>query len=165
MSSQSIVILIMGVTGSGKTLLGQMLAARLNFIFVDADNYHSAENMKKMQIGQPLTDEDRLPWLIDLSRIIDKWLANGQNGILACSALKEEYRRMLIDQPSRTKVLFLKGSYDLIARRLAERKDHFMNPVLLRSQFVTLQEPDNAICLDASLPPDQLLELALKSLK
>lgn len=164
MVSQSIVVLIMGVCGSGKTMLGEMLSKKLGFAFADADKYHSAANKTKMQSGIPLTDEDRYSWLSALSHVLDKWLDEGVNGVLACSALKEQYREILIKQPQRSHILFLNGSYKLISDRLAQRQHEFMNPNLLRSQFDTLEEPQNAIYLDASLAPEQLVESACQKL-
>ena len=164
MSSQSIVVLIMGVCGSGKTVVGEMLAKKLGFEFADSDKYHSAANKAKMQSGIPLNDDDRYSWLMALSQVLDGWLAEGKNGILACSALKERYRDMLINQPERSHVLFLNGSYELIASRLQERQHEFMNPNLLRSQFDTLEEPKNAINLDISGTPEQIVESACQKL-
>ena len=164
MSSQSIVILIMGVCGSGKSLIGEMLAKKLGFEFAEPDKYHSAANKEKMRIGIPLTDEDRYSWLVALSGVLDQWLAEGKNGILACSALKERYRQMLIKQPERTHILFLSGNYDLIDRRLHERQHEYMNPNLLQSQFDTLEAPTNAINLDISLTPEQIIETACQKL-
>ncbi len=160
LSSQSIVLLIMGVCGSGKTLIGQMLAEKLDLAFVDADQYHPQSNKSKLSGGLPLTDEDRLPWLNSLSEIINKWLADGKNGVLACSALKESYREILISDPSRIHVLYLQGTHELFSQRLAIRKHEFMNSNLLASQLATLEEPQNAIYLDASLSPKELVEIA-----
>jgi gluconokinase len=164
LSSQSIVILIMGVCGSGKTLIGEMLAKKLGFEFADSDKYHSAANKAKMQSGIPLTDDDRYSWLVALASVLDEWLAEGKNGILACSALKESYRHILIKQPQRSHILFLNGSYDLIASRLQERQHEFMNPNLLHSQFDTLEEPQNAINLDISPTPEEIVESACQKL-
>lgn len=154
----------MGVCGSGKTMLGEMLSKRLGFAFADADQYHSAANKAKMQSGTPLTDEDRYSWLNELSHVLNQWLVEGVSGVLACSALKEYYRQILIKQPQRSHVLFLNGSYELISARLMERRHEFMNPNLLRSQFETLEEPQGAIYLDASLLPEELVESACQKL-
>ncbi len=154
----------MGVCGSGKTVIGQMLAKKLGFEFADSDKYHSAANKEKMQNGTPLNDEDRYSWLVACSGVLDQWLADGKSGILACSALKEKYREILIHQPDRTYVLFLNGSYELISGRLAERQHEFMNPALLRSQFDTLEEPKNAINLDITPMPEEIVESASKKL-
>ncbi len=155
----------MGVSGSGKTTIGEALAKRLSFDFVDADDFHSEENRKKMHAGHPLTDEDRLPWLQLLATKISEWLANEKNTVLACSALKSSYRQILIHDPKRVIILFLDGSFELFAERLAKRNHPFMNSTLLRSQFDTLEKPADAIILDASLSPDQIVDQAVKSLQ
>jgi gluconokinase len=154
----------MGVCGSGKSLIGQMLAQKLGFEFADSDKYHSAANKAKMQSGIPLTDEDRYSWLLSLSQVLDQWLDQNRNGVLACSALKERYRDMLINRPERTHILFLNGSYDLIASRLHDRQHEFMNPNLLRSQFEALEEPKNAISLDITATPEKIVESACQKL-
>jgi gluconokinase len=152
----TVVLLLMGVSGSGKTTIGEALAKRLSFSFVDADDFHSDENRMKMHSGHALTDEDRLPWLELLAAKISEWLAAGQNTILACSALKSSYRQMLIGDQDHVIILFLDGSFELFAERLAKR---------LRSQFDTLEKPADAIFLDASLSPDQIVDQAEKSLQ
>lgn len=155
----------MGVCGSGKTLIGEMLAEKLGFAFADADQYHSEANKAKMQSGIPLTDEDRQSWLFSLENVLKEWLLKNTNGILACSALKEKYRQILINDPRRSYILFLKGNYELISKRLSERKHEFMNSALLASQFETLEEPTDAICLDAGLSPEEIVESACLQLK
>jgi gluconokinase len=163
--ADTVVLLLMGVSGSGKTTIGEALAKRLSFSFVDADDFHSDENRKKMHSGHALTDQDRLPWLELLAANISEWLASGQNTILACSALKSSYRQMLIGDQDHVIILFLDGSFELFAERLAKRNHPFMNSTLLRSQFDTLEKPSDAIFLDASLSPDQIVDQAEKSLQ
>jgi gluconokinase len=165
LSSQSIVLLIMGVSGSGKSFIGKELAKRLSFDFIDADHYHTAMNKAKMHNGIPLTNKDRLPWLNKLSKFVGEWAATGSNGILACSALKEDYRIILLANAKHKHILYLKGSYELIAERLALRQHEFMNSNLLLSQFKTLQEPKEAIYLDVSKTPEQILEFACSKLE
>jgi gluconokinase len=162
------VILIMGVSGSGKTTIGQMLAVQLNWQFQDADDLHSPANIEKMHQGIPLTDADRRPWLQSLRALIDRSLDMNTNLILACSALKAEYRQDLDIGADLVKFVYLKGSIELIQQRLQQRKGHFMNPDLLKSQFADLQEPDKAIVIEIDRSPAEIVhqiatELALAS--
>src|SRR5277367_5963405 len=147
----SIVVLVMGVSGSGKTTVGSMLAKRIDFEFVDGDDFHSEANKAKMHSGQPLTDEDRQPWLETIALKIKTWLSDQHNVVLACSALKESYRRVLIgDSAARVPIVFLEGSFELFHERLKRRNHPFMNQALLQSQFDTLEKPADAIYVDAS---------------
>ncbi len=149
------VILLMGVAGSGKTTVGKTLAAELGWEFADGDDFHSPENVAKMHAGIALSDEDREPWLASLAKAIHEWIAARRNVVLACSALKETYRaRLLIS--SEVKVVYLRGEYELIRRRLAQRREHYMNPELLRSQFDALEEPRNAVMVDVTQSPEQI---------
>lgn len=148
------VIILMGVSGSGKTTVGRALAQQLQWRFAEGDDFHSAANIAKMHAGIPLTDQDRAPWLQSLREAITAWLAAGENVVLACSALKASYRQIL-QASGEVRFVYLRGSFDLIAKRLASRKGHFINPDLLKSQFDTLEEPKNALAIDAALPADQ----------
>jgi gluconokinase len=147
------VILLMGVTGSGKTTIGRALAETVGWQFVDADDFHPPANVAKMRAGVPLDDRDRAPWLAALRAAIENWLRSQTNVMLACSALKQSYREQLIFSPEE-RLVYLRGSPDLIAERLTQRRDHYMDPQLLPSQFVTLEEPENAIVVnvDATVP-------------
>jgi gluconokinase len=153
------IIVVMGVTGSGKTTVGQLLAARLGYLFADADDFHSAANKEKMHKGIPLTDADRLPWLAAMHDRIAKWIASKQNAVLACSALKQSYRQQLWRGPE-AKFVYLKGSYELIAQRLRARKGHFADEHILAGQFADLQEPtdSDAIVVDISETPEEIVE-------
>ena len=151
------VIIIMGPTGSGKTTIGELLAQRLGWVFKDADDYHSAANKAKMRAGIPLTDADRIPWLDTLHDQIESWLANKQNVILACSALKESYRQRLSTNPE-VRFVYLKGTYDLILQRLKTRKGHFANADILAGQFADLEEPANALTVDISGTPEEIVD-------
>jgi len=150
------IILIMGVSGVGKTTVGQALAQQLGWPFADADDFHPAANVAKMHAGIPLTDADRAPWLQSLRAAIAGWLAAGQAVVLACSALKQAYREQLIVGPE-VKLVFLHADLDLIAGRMAARPGHYMNPDLLQSQFDTLEAPRDALSLDAAQPVPELV--------
>jgi gluconokinase len=134
-------IVVMGVSGSGKSTIAAMLAHRLHWIYEDGDWFHPESNVEKMHHGEPLTDEDRWPWLRAIAAWIDKTRQSGGHGIVACSALKRAYRDVLVGARRDVRIVFLKGDRDLIARRVAARADHFMPPSLLDSQFATLEEP------------------------
>ena len=146
----------MGVTGSGKTTVGTLLAARLAWLFADADDFHSAANKEKMHKGIPLTDADRLPWLASMHEQIAKWIAAKQNAVLACSALKRSYRQRLWDGPE-AKFVYLRGSYELIAERLRARKGHFADEHILAGQFADLEEPNDALIVEISASPDNIV--------
>ncbi|HEY4901111.1 MAG TPA: gluconokinase [Terriglobales bacterium] len=147
------VIILMGVTGSGKTTIGLALAAALQWRFADADDFHSPSNVAKMKTGIPLDDADRLPWLASLHEAIAAWLEAGTNVVLACSALKQTYREQLLVSPD-VKLVYLRGSRELISQRLSQRHGHYMDPNLLPSQFATLEEPREAVVadVDATVP-------------
>lgn len=140
----AMIVVLMGVSGSGKTTIGTLLAERKGVVFADADDFHSAANKAKMAAGQPLTDEDREPWLEELNRILRGWFAAGKGGVLACSALKESYRETLsAGMPEGAlKLVLLEASKELIAERLAKRHHAFMAPKLLDSQLATLERPE-----------------------
>jgi gluconokinase len=161
----SIVILVMGVSGSGKTTVGSFLANRLKFQFSDGDDFHSEANRAKMHAGQALTDEDRMPWLELIASNIQTWLKQQKNMVLACSALKESYRRILLDDTEkRIPILFLDGSFECLHERMLKRNHPFMNTSLLQSQFDALEKPVNAIYLDASQDIATVVETAVKGL-
>lgn len=147
------VVLIMGVTGSGKTTIGVRLAADLGWEFCDADDLHPTANVEKMRGGVPLTDEDRAPWLELVRERIETNLRDGRGLVVACSALKAAYRERLLDGGDDVRLVYLKGDYEEIERRLFARQGHFMNPSLLRSQFDALEEPRDGIILDVAPPP------------
>ncbi len=152
------VILIMGVSGSGKTTVGRMVARVLKVPFVDADDLHPRKNVTKMKQGVPLTDADRSPWLKRVAAEIGR-LAEEGGGVVACSALKEDYRGMLMgDRSSQVNLVYLKGERKRLLKRLSERRNHFMPPELLDSQLETLEEPDSALTLSIERSPEVLCE-------
>jgi gluconokinase len=151
------VIVVMGPTGSGKTTIGSLLAQQLGWDFVDADQFHSAANKEKMHQGIPLTDADRAPWLAAIHQQIEQWIAEKRNVVLACSALKQSYRDLLW-RSGDIKLVYLKGSYELIAQRLLTRHGHFADEHILAGQFADLEEPADAITVDISAPPEKIVE-------
>ncbi|MCP9450412.1 MAG: gluconokinase [Nitrospira sp.] len=158
MEVSPVVILIMGVSGSGKTTVGRLLAEQIGWHFADADDFHSTDNRDKLAKGIPLTDEDRQPWLNAIRSAIASWVAQGRPTVLACSALKAAYRSYLVQGwEDVVRSVYLKGSADLIARRLADRTDHFMHKDLLASQFETLEEPGDALTVAIDESPDRIV--------
>lgn len=157
-----ILVVIMGVSGTGKTTIGRQLAEVLDWQFQDADAFHSPRNRAKMQQGKALTDSDRQPWIMALNTAIESWYQAGQSTVLACSALKETYRRQLIPPQVPVEWIYLKGSYTDIRRRLDERRhqdpSHFMHPELLQSQLDSLEEPQKALWVDIMQPPEAILK-------
>lgn len=154
------IVVLMGVTGSGKTTIGTLLAERMHTVFADADDYHSEANKAKMAAGHPLNDEDREPWLETLNALMRGWAAGDGSGVLACSALKEAYRQTLVRGMAAAAVVFvlLEGSKALIAERLSERRDHYMNPKLLDSQFATLEPPADAMRVANDRAPEVVVD-------
>jgi gluconokinase len=150
------VIVLMGVAGSGKTTVGKLLAQRLDWAFEDADDFHPPSNRAKMQRGVPLDENDRRPWLNAIRAAIIRYVNAGKNAIFACSALKQSYRELLAADAGDLKFIYLKGSPELIAARLAKRRGHFFNPALLRNQFDDLEEPHGAIVIDIAPPPETI---------
>jgi gluconokinase len=156
--------MVMGVAGSGKTTVGELLARQLGWSFYDADAFHPPENIEKMANGIPLNDVDRAPWLAALHALISTSLRENRPAVLACSALKESYRQRLLEDNDGVQVVYLKGSYDLLWSRLSHRKDHYMKPQMLQSQFESLEEPENALTMDVSMPVNALVNEILKQL-
>ena len=154
------IVIIFGVSGAGKTTIGKLLAKELSWQFIEADDFHSQANIDKMHSGVPLTDEDRWPWLKNLRELITRSLATGENAVIACSALKEPYRRYLRVNND-VQLVFLRGSYALIAGQLRKRRGHFMNTALLQSQFADLEEPEpaeNAVVIELGRSPSKLVQ-------
>ena len=160
------VVIIFGVSGAGKTTIGQLLTEELAWRFYEADDFHSQANIDKMHAGVPLTDEDRQPWLERLRGLIERCLAAKENAVLTCSALKKSYRSYLRVNKE-VEFVYLRGSYELVANQLRRRQGHFMTPELLRSQFATLEEPEAAegvIAIELGRSPRELVEEIKKKL-
>jgi len=153
-------VVVMGVSGAGKTTIGELLASRLNCRFLDADQFHPAANVEKMAAGAPLTDEDRWPWLQDLNRK----LREEKTAVLACSALKESYRNVLAQGLADCRFVHLRGSIELIRARLERRRHRYMPASLLESQFATLEAPARAIGIDIGQAPERCVEEILAAL-
>ncbi len=162
------VLVVMGVSGSGKSTIGDALAARLGWRYEDGDRFHPPSNVAKMSAGQPLSDDDRWPWLRAIAEEIDRVCKSGEHAVIACSALKRAYRDILVHGRKDVRIVFLSGAPDLIARRIVARKGHFMPPQLLASQFATLQPPqpdENAITISIDATVDTIVNSILDRLR
>ncbi|MGN6749874.1 MAG: gluconokinase [Xanthobacteraceae bacterium] len=160
-------VVVMGVSGSGKSTIASMLAQRLHWVYEDADWFHSKSNIEKMHHGEPLNDQDRWPWLRAIAAWIDATRRAGGHGVVACSALKRSYRDILIGDRRDVRLVFLKGDLDLIARRIAARADHFMPSTLLESQFAALEEPqpdERPIVVSIAPHPRDIVEAIVSQL-
>lgn len=153
----------MGVTGSGKTTVGRILANRLGWVYLEADDFHSAANKEKMHRGVPLTEADRVPWLDTMHAELVKQDARGKSVVLACSALREEYRARLTTG-LQVKLIYLRGSRELIGGRLRLRKNHFAGESILDDQFAVLEEPRDAIVVDVAGDPETIVEEILQKI-
>lgn len=157
------ILIVMGVAGSGKSTIGQQLADRLGWPFYDGDEFHPAANVDKMRQGQALTDEDRSGWLSALIDVIHNHIKQNQSAVVACSALKQQYReRLQVDASVR--FIYLRGNYDLIEARLRQRAGHYMPPSLLASQFAALEEPPDVLTIDIGQPPEQIVAEIVRQL-
>jgi gluconokinase len=166
--SLPMILVLMGVSGSGKTTIGTQLALALRWDFEDADWFHPTRNIDKMHAGIPLTDEDRAPWLIAIADFIDQARVAGQHAVVTCSALKRRYRAVIVGNRPDVRLIYLKGDIDLIARRIATRHEHFMPASLLQSQFDALEEPspaEKAIVVSIAPRPREIVAAILEALK
>jgi gluconokinase len=161
-------LVVMGVSGSGKSTIANKLAERLGWSYEDADTFHPASNVAKMRAGHPLTDEDRRPWLQAIADEIDRVCRSGEHAVIACSALKRAYRDILMHGQNNVRIVYLKGPEELIANRLSLRKDHFMPSGLLASQFKTLEPPDaseNPVTVSIDAPVDTIVDDIVRQLR
>jgi gluconokinase len=162
------ILVVMGVSGSGKSTIGTQLAIQLHWEFEDGDWFHPARNIDKMEAGIPLTDEDRAPWLIAIADFIDQARLSGRHAVVACSALKRRYRTVIIGNRPDVRLIYLKGSVELIGRRVAARHEHFMPQSLLQSQFDALEEPgpdEHPIVVSVEPRPREIVAEILDSLR
>jgi gluconokinase len=162
------VLVVMGVSGCGKSTIAAMLAHRLHWIYEDGDWFHPQSNIEKMHHGEPLDDADRWPWLHAIADWIDATRLSGRHGVVACSALKRAYRDILVGARRDVRIIYLKGDRDLIARRIAARADHFMPPGLLDSQFEALEEPkadERPIVVSIVPHPREIVETIVRKLR
>ncbi len=162
MESKKYIFFVMGVSGSGKTTIGKLLAEKLEISFFDGDSYHPDTNVQKMAHGHPLNDEDRKGWLERLNELAKEH--ENQGAVIACSALKSRYRKLLRQGIARIDFVYLQGSLELISKRLASRKGHFMPPELLRSQFEALEIPNHAISVSIDATPSKIVADIIKKL-
>jgi gluconokinase/6-phosphogluconolactonase len=166
-SAAAVALVVMGVSGSGKSTIGEALSRRLGWRYEDGDSFHPPANVAKMSAGQPLTDEDRWPWLRAIAAEIERCRQAGEHIIIACSALKKAYRDILVHGRDDIRMVYLNGSHDLVADRLGHRKDHFMPPGLLDSQFATLEPPsadERPITVSIDAPVEVIVDRVLEQL-
>jgi gluconokinase len=167
-ASDPCALVVMGVSGSGKSTIADRLAERLGWRCEDGDRFHPPSNVAKMSAGHPLTDEDRWPWLQAIADEIDRVCKAGERAVIACSALKQAYRDILVHGRNDVRIVFLEGTQDLIAARLATRKGHFMPPGLLTSQFQTLEPPEaseHPVTVSIDAPVEAIVDDILRQLK
>lgn len=147
------IVIMMGVAGSGKTTIGARLAQELGWDFADADGFHPPANVEKMSAGQPLTDADRAPWLTAIRAYITDRLTRGAPAVVTCSALKQTYREVIVPDPARVQLVYLRGTREQLWARLCGRENHFMKPAMLDSQLAALEEPTHALTVDITPAP------------
>lgn len=165
MKARPVAVIVMGVTGAGKTTVGRLLAERMSWRFFDADDFHPPANVEKMRSGRALEEADRRPWLEKLRALIDDELRAGRSLVLACSALRQNYRDVLVSSAGRVRFVYLKIRPETARSRLEARAGHYMPAALIPSQFETLEEPEDAIVIDGELPPAEAAAVAFERLR
>jgi gluconokinase len=160
-----LIIVLMGVAGSGKTTIGLSLASKLGWPFFEGDDFHSKANVEKMAQGTPLTDEDREGWLAAIAEKIGLLEQDSSSGVIACSALKDSYRKTLSSAAGDVKFVFLRGDYESIRERLESRKGHYMKSTLLQSQFDILEEPENSLDIDIQNSPEKIVDTIIQMIE
>jgi gluconokinase len=158
------IIILMGVSGVGKTAIGQQLARELGWPFHDADSFHPPANVEKMRRGIALTDADRETWLAEIHALIEKFVTENNSAVIACSALKQSHRDRLVKNLAGVRFVYLKAGRELLETRLNGRRNHFFNPILLASQLDTLEEPRGAVTMDAAQPSAAVIARIKKEL-
>ena len=159
------IVILTGAAGAGKTVVGEMLARDLGWPFYDADDFHSPSNVKKMTRGVPLSDADRRPWLAALRSLIERLVCNHEDAVLACSALKEQYRRTIAGGVPEARIVYLKAAAPVLRRRLEQRRGHFMKSKMLDSQLAALEEPADALTINAAEPPEAIVATIRRQLR
>jgi gluconokinase len=159
-----LVVILMGVVGSGKTTVGRLLGRSLGWDFADGDDFHPAQNVEKIRHGMPLSDSDRAPWLRQLHQSILRWDRENENVVLACSALKRKYRDQL-RRGARVQFIHLRGDYQLILERLQARRRHFASEAILKSQFEDLEESDDAMTVEIDKAPQAIVDDIIRKLR
>jgi gluconokinase len=157
MSDRFVAVAVMGVAGSGKTTVGRALANAMGWCFHDGDSLHPASNIAKMSRGEPLTDQDRAPWIASIAELVDRHRRSGRSVVIAYSALKKAYRTALTNHASDVTFVYLRGAPQLLEERLRNRNGHFMGPEMLASQLADLEEPTDAIIVDVSRTVDAIV--------
>jgi gluconokinase len=159
------ICILMGVSGAGKSTIGQLVGQHLGWQFYDGDRFHPPENIAKMSSGIPLDDRDRLPWLLALQNLIEKTRHDNTHAIIACSALKQSYRQLLQGEQQDILWVYLKGSYDRLWQRIQQRQNHYMKAEMLRSQLESLEEPTDAVVIEISSTPEAIAAQIVELLK
>lgn len=162
---RKLIVIVAGVSGVGKSTIGSLLAKKMGILFIEGDEFHSQENIDKMQSNIPLTDEDRLPWICRLRDVIYGVGLSGESAVLSCSALKEKYRKILVKRCGDYKMIWLYGDQSTIEKRVKKRDNHFMKVDMIKSQFNDIETPNNAICINISQSKGSIMQEILSKIE